>query len=44
LVGDRRPHNANFDLSGAVLGGPTMIPLPVYAASVGPDAITVDLS
>ena len=37
-------HNANFSLSGAVLNGPTMIPLPVYAATPGSDAIVVDLS
>jgi cytochrome b6-f complex iron-sulfur subunit len=36
-------HNANFDFAGAVLGGPTTIPLPVYAATVGADAIIVDL-
>ena len=37
-------HNANFDLAGKVLGGPTIIPLPVYAARPGADAILVDLS
>ena len=37
-------HGANFALSGAVLHGPTSIPLPVYAATIGTDAITVDLS
>jgi cytochrome b6-f complex iron-sulfur subunit len=37
-------HNANFALSGIALSGPTMIPMPVYAATVGSDAITVDLS
>lgn len=37
-------HGANFALSGAVLGGPTNIPLPVYAATPGADAIVVDLS
>lgn len=37
-------HNADFDLTGAVLRGPTVIPLPVYAATVGSDAIVVDLS
>ena len=37
-------HDANFALDGSVLGGPTSIPLPVYRATVGPDAITVDLS
>ena len=37
-------HNADFDLTGAVLRGPTVIPLPVYAASPGPDGIVVDLS
>jgi Rieske Fe-S protein len=37
-------HGANFDLGGAVLRGPTTIPLPLYAATPGADAITVDLS
>ena len=37
-------HNANFDLGGAVLSGPTTIPLPTYAATPGPDGIVVDLS
>jgi cytochrome b6-f complex iron-sulfur subunit len=37
-------HNANFALDGSVLGGPTTIPLPVYRATVGPDAIVVDLT
>jgi cytochrome b6-f complex iron-sulfur subunit len=37
-------HNANFDLSGAVLSGPTVIPLPVYLATPGSDAIVVNLS
>ncbi len=37
-------HNADFDLGGAVLRGPTSIPLPVYAATPGSDAIVVDLS
>lgn len=37
-------HNADFDLTGAVLRGPTTIPLPVYAATPGPDGIVVDLS
>jgi cytochrome b6-f complex iron-sulfur subunit len=36
-------HGADFDLGGAVINGPTIIPLPVYAASAGPDAILVDL-
>jgi cytochrome b6-f complex iron-sulfur subunit len=37
-------HDANFDLAGAVLQGPTIIPLPVYAATPGADAVVVDLS
>jgi cytochrome b6-f complex iron-sulfur subunit len=37
-------HNADFSITGAVLGGPTIIPLPVYAATVGPDAITVAIA
>lgn len=37
-------HNADFDLTGAVLRGPTIIPLPVYGATPGPDGIVVDLS
>lgn len=37
-------HGADFDLSGAVLRGPTVVPLPVYAATVQTDGITVDLS
>jgi cytochrome b6-f complex iron-sulfur subunit len=37
-------HHASFSLEGAVLGGPTSTPLPVYAATVGADAITVSLS
>jgi nitrite reductase/ring-hydroxylating ferredoxin subunit len=36
-------HNADFDLSGAVVDGPTIIPLPIYSATVGSDAITIDL-
>lgn len=34
-------HGAAFSLQGAVLAGPTAIPLPSYAATVGADAITV---
>jgi cytochrome b6-f complex iron-sulfur subunit len=37
-------HNADFDLGGAVLRGPTSIPLPVYSATPGSDAVVVDLS
>jgi cytochrome b6-f complex iron-sulfur subunit len=37
-------HNADFDLGGAVLRGPTSIPLPVYSATPGTDAVVVDLS
>jgi cytochrome b6-f complex iron-sulfur subunit len=37
-------HNADFDLGGAVLRGPTSIPLPVYAAMPASDAIIVELS
>lgn len=37
-------HDANFALDGSVESGPTSIPLPVYRATVGPDAIVVDLS
>ncbi|HEX8952767.1 MAG TPA: Rieske (2Fe-2S) protein [Polyangia bacterium] len=37
-------HNADFDLQGAVLRGPTTIPLPTYAASPNADGIVVDLS
>lgn len=36
-------HDANFTLDGAVVSGPTVIPLPVYAATPNADAITVDL-
>ena len=37
-------HDANFALTGAVLSGPTQIPLPVYATTVGADSITVSLA
>jgi len=37
-------HDADFDLTGAVLRGPTTIPLPVYAATPGSNGIVVDLS
>lgn len=37
-------HNANFALDGSVESGPTRIPLPVYAATVGADAILVNLT
>jgi len=37
-------HDANFDFSGKVLSGPTVIPLPVYGTTVTPDAVIVDLS
>jgi len=37
-------HDADFDLGGAVLRGPTSIPLPVYAATPGSDGVVVDLS
>jgi cytochrome b6-f complex iron-sulfur subunit len=37
-------HGANFDLTGAVLRGPAIIPIPEYAATPGADAISVDLS
>lgn len=37
-------HGANFSLGGAVLSGPTTIPLPLYAATTGDAAITVDLA
>ncbi|HEX6835769.1 MAG TPA: Rieske (2Fe-2S) protein [Polyangia bacterium] len=37
-------HDANFGLDGAVLGGPTSIPLPTYAAMPTADGIVVDLS
>lgn len=37
-------HNADFELTGAVVRGPTTIPLPVYAATPGTDGIVVDLS
>lgn len=37
-------HDADFDLGGAVLRGPTIIPLPVYTATPGADAVVVDLS
>jgi nitrite reductase/ring-hydroxylating ferredoxin subunit len=37
-------HNASFSSTGAVLGGPTTIPVPVYAASVQSDAIVVNLA
>ncbi len=37
-------HGADFALDGAVLRGPTDVPLPTYAATVGADAITVDLT
>jgi Rieske Fe-S protein len=36
-------HNANFSLTGAVQRGPTDIPLPTYAATIGSDAITVQI-
>ncbi|MCU1278123.1 MAG: Rieske (2Fe-2S) domain protein [bacterium] len=37
-------HNASFNLQGAVLSGPTTIPLPVYTATLGADGITVQIS
>jgi cytochrome b6-f complex iron-sulfur subunit len=37
-------HNADFDLGGTVLRGPTTTPLPIYAATPGGDAIVVDLA
>jgi cytochrome b6-f complex iron-sulfur subunit len=37
-------HDANFALDGSVINGPTIIPLPVYPAQVGADAIVVDLT
>ena len=37
-------HNADFDLQGNVLRGPTSIPLPVYKATPAADGIVVDLS
>lgn len=37
-------HDADFDLSGAVLRGPTIIPVPVYPATPGADAVVVDLT
>jgi Rieske Fe-S protein len=37
-------HDANFDFTGAVLSGPTIIPLPVYTATPGNDAVVVDLT
>lgn len=37
-------HGANFALTGAVLRGPATIALPVYPATIGSSAITVDLS
>ena len=39
-----RARTPNFDLAGAVLQGPTIIPLPVYAAVAGADAVVVDSS
>jgi nitrite reductase/ring-hydroxylating ferredoxin subunit len=36
-------HNAAFSLEGAVLAGPTSIPLPVYSAVVNADAIVVTI-
>jgi len=36
-------HDANFSSTGAVLNGPTTIPVPVYSATVLPDAIVVSL-
>jgi cytochrome b6-f complex iron-sulfur subunit len=37
-------HDARFALDGSVQGGPTVIPLPVYSATVDADGIAVDLS
>jgi Rieske Fe-S protein len=37
-------HDANFDLGGTVLSGPTQTPLPVYAAETTDEAIVVELS
>lgn len=37
-------HGANFSLAGEVLHGPAIIPLPLYTATTGDAAITVDLS
>jgi cytochrome b6-f complex iron-sulfur subunit len=37
-------HRADFALDGAVLRGPTSVPLPTYDAAVGADGITVSVS
>jgi cytochrome b6-f complex iron-sulfur subunit len=37
-------HDANFSPTGAVLSGPTTVPVPVYAATVQGDAIVVNLA
>ena len=37
-------HNANFSAEGAVLSGPTTVPVPVYAAVVQADGIVVNLA
>jgi cytochrome b6-f complex iron-sulfur subunit len=36
-------HNANFALDGSVLNGPTIVPIPVYAASIVTDGIDVQI-
>lgn len=37
-------HDADFALDGSVLGGPTTVPLPTYAAMLAADGIIVDLT
>ncbi len=37
-------HDADFALDGAVRRGPTSVPIPTYAATVGADAVTVSLA
>jgi cytochrome b6-f complex iron-sulfur subunit len=37
-------HNADFALDGSVLRGPPPVPLPTYPATIGADAITVQIA
>ena len=36
-------HNGDFAFDGRVLDGPPVVPLPTYVATIGPDAITVQI-
>jgi cytochrome b6-f complex iron-sulfur subunit len=36
-------HDGNFALDGSVISGPPKVPIPVYAATVAADSITVQI-